>query len=416
MQREKSPQGAYRLTVAAHLDKLLAMTVPSQEDHPMRLFRLWTLALMAISLVAASVVEAAETADLLRQIKSVGPRGEGNVAAQTAAKQLSRAPVDVLIEVLAAGDDANPLAMNWLRGVFEAVAQRTIEEGDGLPVDQLEAFVVDQSHAPRVRRLAYEWLAKVDPTAPDRIIPTMLADSSDEMRRDAVARLIESAKQFETDGAADKAKATFEQALTGAVDKDQVDTLVTALGTLGETIDVVQHFGLLTSWQVIGPFDNHENKGFDVAYPPEEHLDFAAEYEGQLGPVRWQEFIADSDEGLFDIGKLIENYKGSAMYLTTTFPYDRAREVEFRLTTKNAWKLWLNGELLFAREEYHRGTTFDQYRVRGTLKPGENVILLKVLQNEQEEDWAQDYHFKFRVCDFSGRAIHPTTDRRAAKN
>lgn len=130
--------------------------------------------------------------------------------------------------------------------------------------------------------------------------------------------------------------------------------------------------------------------------------------------MRWKEYVADSGEGLFDIGKLIENYKGSAMYAATSFHDDREREVEFRLTTKNAWKLWVNGELLFAREEYHRGIRFDQYRVRGTLKPGENVILLKILQDEQEPDWAQDYHFKLRVTDFSGRAIPQAADRRAA--
>ncbi len=85
-----------------------------------------------------------------------------------------------------------------------------------------------------------------------------------------------------------------------------------------------------------------------------------------------------------------------------------AQTVEFRLGTSNAWKLWLNGELLFAREEYHRGMFLDQYAVRGKLKPGKNTILLKILQNEQTEDWAQDWSIQFRVCDFSGRAIRPS--------
>jgi hypothetical protein len=184
---------------------------------------------------------------------------------------------------------------------------------------------------------------------------------------------------------------------------------------LGESIDIARHFGMLTEWHVIGPFDNRGKKGFDVAYPPEQELNLGATYDGQLGPVTWTTVAAESDDGLFDIGKLIENYKGSAMYLTTEFTYDRERDVQFRLTTKNAWKLWVNGELLFAREEYHRGITFDQYRVPATLKPGENVILLKILQNEQEDSWAQDYHFKLRVTDHSGRAIQPSPDRRAAQ-
>ena len=54
----------------------------------------------------------------------------------------------------------------------------------------------------------------------------------------------------------------------------------------------------------------------------------------------------------------------------------------------------------------------DQYRMRGTLKPGKNVILIKVCQNEQTEEWAQRWQFQFRVCDAVGTAIL-SADRRA---
>jgi hypothetical protein len=49
----------------------------------------------------------------------------------------------------------------------------------------------------------------------------------------------------------------------------------------------------------------------------------------------------------------------------------------------------------------------DQFIVRGELKPGKNVILLKVCQNEQKEDWAQVWQFQLRVCDSIGKAILP---------
>ncbi len=52
----------------------------------------------------------------------------------------------------------------------------------------------------------------------------------------------------------------------------------------------------------------------------------------------------------------------------------------------------------------------DQYIGQGELKAGRNVILLKICQNEQTEDWAQDWKFQFRVCDSLGKAIH-STDR-----
>ena len=58
---------------------------------------------------------------------------------------------------------------------------------------------------------------------------------------------------------------------------------------------------------------------------------------------------------------------------------------------------------------------FKQRRAFGVVKPGENVLLLKVLQNEQDQDWAQDYTLTFRVTDLSGKAIRPADDRQASR-
>ena len=83
--------------------------------------------------------------------------------------------------------------------------------------------------------------------------------------------------------------------------------------------------------------------------------------------------------------------------------------VDIRLGTPNAWKLWVNGQLLFGRDEYHRNMQIDQYRVRTPLKKGRNVLLLKVCQNEQPEDWAQRWQYQVRVCDAAGAAVLPVT-------
>ena len=64
--------------------------------------------------------------------------------------------------------------------------------------------------------------------------------------------------------------------------------------------------------------------------------------------------------------------------------------------------IFLNGKQLFAREEYHHGNPFDAHAGKGVLKKGENVILLKVCQNNQREEWAQTWQFQLRVCDATG--------------
>jgi hypothetical protein len=64
----------------------------------------------------------------------------------------------------------------------------------------------------------------------------------------------------------------------------------------------------------------------------------------------------------------------------------------------------LNGKEIFAREEYHHGSRFDQYVVRATLKAGANELLVKVCQNNQTDAWAQVWQFQLRLADATGGA------------
>ncbi|EDL56031.1 hypothetical protein, partial [Gimesia maris] len=285
-----------------------------------------------------------------------------------------------------------------------AVAANAIEQKQ-LPADKLEAFVLDKSKNPRARRLAYETLIKVDPDATDRIIPGMINDASVTLRRDAVKRLIDEAKALEKAGKKDQAKQIYQQALSGATDDDQVKAIVKPLRALGEKIDLQKHFGFLSDWKIIGPFDNTERKGYDTAYAPEEKLDFSVAFEGKEGKVNWKSVNTDDDYGIFDIAKEISPYKGAVMYCAADFYSPDEQSLEIRLGTPNAWKIWVNGKLLFARNEYHRGMVMDQYSVPVTFKPGKNVILLKLCQNEQTESWAQRYQFQLRIARPSGTGV-----------
>ena len=340
----------------------------------------------------------------IAQIKQVQKEGQGNVAASKAVKQLSQADASALIPILNSFEGANPLAVNWLRGAFETIASNAIKQNK-LPVDQLEKFILDKSKNPRARRLAYETLIKVDPKAEDRLIPGMINDPSVTLRRDAVQRLIDEAKSLEKAGKKDQAKKVYQQALTGATDGDQVKAIVKPLRTLGQKIDLQKHFGFLSDWMIVGPFDNSDKKGYDTAYAPEETIDFTSKLEGKEGKVEWKSVNTEDDYGIFDIAKSISPYKGAVMYCTADFYSPGEQSLEIRLGTPNAWKIWVNGKLLFARNEYHRGMVLDQYSVPVTFKPGKNVILLKLCQNEQTESWAQRYQFQLRIARPSGTGV-----------
>jgi hypothetical protein len=356
-------------------------------------------------LSAGAAEEVADTGKFIATLKSVGPEGKRNAEAREALRRLVESDAKSLPVILRSFRDADPLAANWLRSAVETIADRTLRKGDRLPEPELEKFILDRSQNARARRLAFELLVKVDDGVRDRLVPGMLNDPSPEMRRDAVTRLIDEAKQLKADESLQEAIAVYRKALSGAVNDDQVKQIVEPLKELGEEVDLQRHFGFLSRWSLIGPFNNKDRVGFGTTYPPEEKIELAAQYPGQLGEVKWQPLSTEDDYGIVDVAKQISPYKGAVMYATTEYHSNDERNVELRLGTPNAWILWVNGKKVFDREEYHRGTRLDQYRVPVKLKPGRNTILLKLCQNEQTQDWAQRYQFQLRVCDAAGAGV-----------
>lgn len=159
------------------------------------------------------------------------------------------------------------------------------------------------------------------------------------------------------------------------------------------------------NWEVIGPFDNTNRKGFETAFPPEQGVKLDAQYDGKSGKVSWAPFEIQDERGKLNFNKPLGMLKEATAYAVTTFHSSSEREAELRLGCKNGWKVWINGELLFGRDEYHRGQQMDQYRMKCRLKEGANTILVKCCQNEQKEEWTVEWEFQLRVCDSTGTAI-----------
>jgi hypothetical protein len=341
----------------------------------------------------------------LKDIRAVGAEGQGNAQAAAAWKQLAATDAASLPIILAAMDGANELALNWLRAAVDSIAAREQAAGNKLPLLALEKFLRDTRHHPRSRRLAYELIARADPATAERLIAGMLDDPSTELRRDAVQRVADEATRLRAAGKTNDAVPKLQTALKSARDVDQVNAFAKQLKELGHPVELQKVFGWLTQWKVIGPFDNTARAGFDQVFPPEERIDFAAEYDGKGGKVRWQEFTATGDYGLVDLNKPCGLLKEVTGYACAEVQSDKARPVELRLGSKNGWKIWLNDKLLFGRDEYHRGAEIDQYRLNAEFKPGRNVILVKVCQNEQKEDWTKEWEFQLRVTDALGTPI-----------
>jgi hypothetical protein len=356
-----------------------------------------------------------EIAGPLQTLRAVGPEGQGNADASAAWKKLAGGDATTLLPILEAMDGANDYALNWLRSAADAVAGRETDAGHKLPLTELGKFLLETGHYPRARRLAFELVARADPATADLLLAGMLNDRSLEMRHDAVQKLIDRADQLLVRSNAAGATLLLQQALSAARDVAQIESLAGKLEALGQPVDLQKHFGFLTAWKVIGPFDNSGRKGFETVFPPERKIDLAAEHEGKGRKIRWQDYLTTHKYGMVDMNRPCGKLKEVVAYATTDFFSDEARPVELRLGGKNSWKVWMNGRLLFAHDEYHANTEIDQYLMPAQLQAGRNTILVKVCQNEEVEDWTNEWEFQLRVTDALGTPIVSANQSRSAE-
>jgi hypothetical protein len=379
------------------------------------LFFLWLRSgfLLCLLSFACNPPSFAQTNDIQQWIaivREVGPGGQGNVEAGRAWQLLASSDAEELPVILAGLNGCSPLAANWLGTVVDAIAEREVTRTGTLPVQSLEQFVLNTRHDSRARRRAFEWLTQVDQTAADRVIPQMLNDPGVEFRRDAVGRLMTEADVLFRDGSRrNESTALYRKALGGARHDDQIKTIADRLRELGQEVDLPRHFGFLMKWKLIAPFDNSKGKGFFVAYPPEKKIQLDASYEGKTGTVQWVDYSSEDDYGMIDLNQPFGKLKGVVGYACAEFTSEIQQQVQLRLGCKNAWKLWLNGKLLFERAEYHQGTQIDQYTLPAVIQPGRNIILVKLCQNESNATWTVQWEFQLRACDATGTAILSTS-------
>ncbi len=357
--------------------------------------------------VLASTATAAEppVAALVQRIKAVSAEGQGNADANRALQELAKGGGKSLTAILGAMNGANDYALNWLRAAVETIAQHESAARHPLPLAELKQFLANTREHPQARRLAYDLIAREDPATAKALLPGFLNDPSNELRRDAVQLLVDAAAAQTKAGDRTAAAAGLGDALKHARDPDQIESIAKSLTDLGQKVDLQKTFGWLTRWKIIGPFDNTGGAGFEKAFPPEQSVDATAEYDGKAGKVRWQDYQTKSEYGLIDFNQPLDALKEVTAYASTEFWTEKGRTAEIRLGCKNGWKVWLNGKLLFGRDEYHRGVEIDQYRLTADLKPGKNVLLIKCCQNEQKEDWTKEWEFQVRITDAEGTPL-----------
>lgn len=362
-------------------------------------------------------VQAADVPELIRDVKAVGVAGHGNVQAARAWQELSRVSADEVPRLLAALDDASPAAGNWLRSAVDAIAERERAAGRSLSTKALEAFFRDTRHTGRPRRLAYELLCSGDPSAATRLLPTLLNDPGAELRYEAVGVAFEAAKQQPAHSLG--AKAELRKLLSAARDGNQVDAIARELERRGEPVDLVAHFGYITRWLFAGPFENADGRGFQTEFAPEGRFELTARFAGKGGAeFGWRLQRSEKKDGIVDLNDVFpdpggqrtragkpKGVKAAVAYAYAEVESPTDQSVQVRAASATALRVFVNGREVLARETYHQSFDRDAFNAPARLTRNRNTILVKVCQNDQPEEWAQNWMFQLRLTDELGATV-----------
>ncbi len=350
----------------------------------------------------------AELDSLIGEVKSAAT-ASATPELQRALEGLAAAPTDQLDDLLRGMAGASPLAENYLRSAADAVAERALVSRSAFPAEDLRAVLKDDTLPPHARRVAYEWLVTFQPKLADELLPALANDSSIELRYDAVAQLMALAKDE-----SDKTRKTelLQQALSAARNIEQLEACRDELGKLDVKVNLGDVLGFVREWQVIGPFDYAGGQGFAEVYPPEAKVDLAAKYPGKKGEVSWKPLAANDEMAELDLNAGLVNEKEVVGYAYATVTSPTEQPVEVRYSSKNATKVWLNGELIADNEVYHSGSAVDQYASPAKLRAGENTILVKIVQNDQTQPWTNVWGVQLRLTDALGGAAKLETTAR----
>ena len=155
-------------------------------------------------------------------------------------------------------------------------------------------------------------------------------------------------------------------------------------------------------WVTLGPFKNIDSIGVEYAFIPEEttQINPTAKYNGRDGLISWKKTEYRLLDGHYNF--VPENDDWSAAYVWTIVSSPEEQDIVLRFDSDDQGLVWLNGEEVF-RHYRTSGVMIDRYSTPGTLKQGENTILIKVCNASQSWD------FYLRLTDEEGNPIQGLT-------
>ena len=366
---------------------------------------------IAIVFLCSLTFEAGLVAIAQEPLKVLLSPGVTQVEAAAAVRTLQADGSVELPSILNALREAPSESRNWLLSLAQSIADRNPEAAR--PV--LRSLVEAPNENADARYWAVDFLTRGHPSAREGMLDKMINDPCLELRYEAIDQRLARLKQAGEAMSADQRVKALGELLNAARLPAQTQDIAKQLEELGTKTDLLRHFGFVAQWQVVGPFENSGQSGFDVGYEPEKQyaqgaLRFQEELAGKEKQVAWRKASTASADGAVDLNAVFDHAKGAVVYAHTEIRSPKELACEIRVGTPNAIKVWVNGTQVVGREVYHTGWQLDQYVASVRLNSGVNTVMLKVCQNEQTEDWAQDFLFALRFCDETGFRVDLATE------
>ncbi|MBE9581134.1 MAG: tetratricopeptide repeat protein, partial [Proteobacteria bacterium] len=133
---------------------------------------------------------------------------------------------------------------------------------------------------------------------------------------------------------------------------------------------------------LIGTWDNDQNKGFDISYPPEQEIDMNKTYQGQLVEIGWRtQYPKAFSTNSINLKELLHPNVWAIGYLASVIHATKEGSYELRLSSSDAIKVWVNNILVFENRHISKWT-FDGIVIPVILRSGANRILIKSAQNK----------------------------------
>lgn len=137
--------------------------------------------------------------------------------------------------------------------------------------------------------------------------------------------------------------------------------------------------GCLVDFTYVGPFENDSMEGFFSALPPENGE--AGPYGGKVREIDWRALPRFQQLCTLNLDAALEPEDQAVVFLANTIEAPTARPGRLLLGANGNYKVWLNGELVAAREE-NSGLAPDNDAWTIELDAGKNELLIKLASGQ----------------------------------